>query len=385
MYPFVIQDTPALLFSMRQIDQNYLSGYRLYARAMDDTFSPIVNYLLQAVANFAIFVPLSHEEAHRSVLSANSIGAVSRPFHFSRKGGYVEGVTDAVLKDLRDNHFADYARLYTAGLESDYLLTRREESLLAFEKEPYRLLAVEYLMRKAMMLQYYLIGFVKYDVDGPEEANELERDIVGNDVYGIVRHLHRPTMTFQRYTRYADLTSEEVSYLKKLGYRSLLNLLNPNLLGIPNFRLSQNLKMNFGLGHAVSPFGDFVDENIWLSYRKKLTVESYLRQYQNRGNWFLAGGIGVRDYALGNRMVSSVDFHLWNQPEHLGFDDQTGNLGGAIEWTGSYFFPLHRKSEVRGLSLDLGFVFKTAGFLPEELDLKQHFGLRLGATLALDK
>ena len=40
IYPFVIQDTPALLFTMRQIDQDYLSGYRLYARALGNSLSP---------------------------------------------------------------------------------------------------------------------------------------------------------------------------------------------------------------------------------------------------------------------------------------------------------------------------------------------------------
>ena len=385
IYPFVIQDTPALLFTMRQIDQDYLSGYRLYARALGNSLSPKLNYLVQAVASFAIFVPLSHEEAHRSILSSKSIGAVSQPFHFSKKGGYVDGVPDNLLQDLRDHDFPNYARLYTAGLESDYMLTHREEALFAFEQEKYKDLAVEYLMRKAMMLQYYLIGFVKYDVDGPEEPNELERDIVGNDVYGIVRHLHRPTMAFQRYTRYADLTTDEVSYLKKMGYRSLLNLVNLNIIGIPNIRVTGNLSMNFGLGHAMSPFGDFIDENVWMKYRQKWMIDSYLRQYQNRGRWFLAGGFGIKDYALTDRLISSVNLHLWDQPDNLGFNDTQSKLGGAVEWTGSYFFPTHQNKQLKGISLDLGFTYKTAGFLPEELEMKEHFGVRLGMSLALDK
>ena len=385
IYSFIIQDSPARLFTMRQFDEDYLSGYRLYSQQMENYFSPKMYYLLQAVTSFAVLIPLSHEEGHRSILASKNIGSISQPFFLSKRGGYIEGVSDNSLRKLRDNDFPDFARLYTSGLESDYMLTHREEALLAFERVRFKNLAVEYLMRKAMMLQYYLIGFVKYDVDGAEETNELDRDIVGNDVYGIVRHLHRPAMTFQRYTRYSDLTTEEISYLKKMGYRSLLNLVNLNLIGISNIRLSGDLSFNFGLGHAMSPFGDFIDENLWVKYKKKLMIDSYFRQFQNRGNWFLAGGIGIKDYPLTDKFVSSVNIHLWDQPDQLGFDDSKAKFGGAVEWVGRYFFLTRQKKQQKGVSIDLGLIYKTAGFLPEEVKMQKHFGLRLGTSFALDK
>ena len=270
IYSFIIQDSPARLFTMRQFNEDYLSGYRLYSHMLENYFSPNLNYLIQAVASFIVFIPLTHEEGHRSILISKNIGSNSEPFFFSKRGGYIDGVTDNSLQKLRDSDFPDYARLYTGGLESDYMLTRREEALFAFEREKFRNLAVEYLMRKAMIMQYYLMGFVKYDVDAAEETNELHRDIVGNDVYGIVRQLHRPAMTFQRYTRYADLTSEEISYLKKMGYRSLFNLVNLNMIGIPNICLSRNLSINFGMGHTMCPFGDLVDENLWIKFKNKV-------------------------------------------------------------------------------------------------------------------
>ncbi len=385
IYSFIIQDSPARLFTMRQFNEDYLSGYRLYTQMVENYFSPKLNYLIQAVASFIVFIPLTHEEGHRSILISKNIGSNSEPFFFSKRGGYIDGVTDQSLQKLRDSDFPDYARLYTAGLESDYMLTRREEALFAFEKEKFRNLAVEYLMRKAMIMQYYLMGFVKYDVDATEETNELHRDIVGNDVYGIVRQLHRPAMTFQRYTRYSDLTSEEILYLKKIGYRSLLNLVNLNIIGIPNIRLSGNLSLNFGMGHTMCPFGDFIDENLWIKYKKKWTIDTYFRQYQNRSNWFLACGIGIKDYPLADKFFSSVNLHVWNQPAHLGFDDSKGELGGAVEWVGKYFFLSTQRQQKKGISIDLGFIYKTAGFLPEEIKMQKHFGIRLGTSFVLDK
>ena len=385
IYSFIIQDSPAKLFTMRQFDEDFLSGYRLYSRQMGNYFSPRLNYLIQAVTSFAIFIPLTHEEGHRSVLVSRNIGSVSQPFFMSRRGGYIDGVTDNSLKRLRDTDFPDFARLYTSGLESDYMLTHREETLFVFEKVRFNDLMIEYLMRKAMMLQYYLIGFVKYDVDKTEEPNELDRDIVGNDVYGIARHLFRPAMTFQRYTRYADLTPEEVSYVTKLGYRSLLNLLNLNVFGISNIRLSNNLCVNFGMGHAMGPFGDFTDENLWVVYKNKWLIEAYVREFENRDHSFLAGGIGLKNYPLSDRFVSSLSLHLWNQPVNLGFNDIESRFGGAVEWVGRYFFVTKSRLQQKGISIDLGLTYKTAGFLPEEVKMQKHLGVRIGTSFALDK
>jgi hypothetical protein len=385
IYSFIIQDSPAQVLTMRQIDEDYLSGYRIYSRLLGDCFSPTVNYAIQAVTGFLFFIPVTHEEAHRSILSGKNIGSVSRPFFFSQRRGYVYGVTDATLKNLRDTDFPTYSRLHSAGLESDYLLTHREEELFAFGQEKFRNLAVEYLLRKAMILQYYLMGFVKMDVDGDEESDELLRDIVGNDIYGNIRHLFRPTMTFQRYTRYADLTSPEISYLHKMGYRSLFNLANLNIIGIPNISLSANTDVNFGLGHIMCPFGDFIDENVWITYRKKLLLETYIREYQNNQRWFMAGGIGIKDYPIGDRFISSVNLHVWNQPENLGFNDSRGKFGGAVEWVGRYFFVSGKRKQNSAVSLDLGLIYKTSGYLPEEIVMQEHFGIRFGTSIALDK
>ena len=385
IYPFVIQDSPAQIFTMRQIDEDYLSGYRIYSRLLGECFSPAVNYALQAVTGFLFLIPLTHEEAHRSILSGKNIGSVSRPFFFSERRGYVYGVTDATLKNLRDTDFPTYSRLHSSGLESDYMLTHHEEELFAFGQEKFRNLAVEYLMRKAMIFQYYLMGFIKADVDDDEETDELLRDIVGNDIYSSVRHLFRPTMTFQRYTRYADLTTTEVRYLHKMGYRSLFNLANLNIIGIPNISISANTNVNFGMGHILCPFGDFIDENIWITYRKKLLLETYVREYQNNQRWFMAGGIGIKDYPILDKFISSVNLHVWNQPENLGFNDAQGKFGGAVEWVGRYFFVSGKGKQHSAVSLDLGLIYKTSGYLPEEIVMQEHFGIRIGASIALDK
>lgn len=384
IYSFIIQDSPARLFTMRQFNQDYLSGYQLYSKMLEKNFSPALYYVIQSITNLFAFGPLTHEEGHRSILISKNIGSISQPFFLSKRGGYINGVTDSTLKNLRDKDFPDYARLYIAGLESDYMLTHREETLMAFEKEPYKNLMVEYLFRKVMIMEYYLMGFIKYDIDGDEESNELKRDIVGNDVYGIVRHLHRPNMPFHRYTRYSDLTSEEVSYLRKMGYRSFLNLINLNLIGIRNVRINENLKINVGMGHTMCPFGDFTDENVWLTYKEKLLIDGYVREFQNKTRWYLGAGIGVSDYPLARKFNSSFHIHFWNQPSNLTFDETRSKFGNAFEFVGRYFIIANQKTQLKALSIDMGLIYKTAGYLPEEIYMRKHFGIRLGTSLAID-
>lgn len=379
-YSFIIQDSPSRHFTMRQINRSYLSGYRLFARSLYSvTKNDHTADLIQLGLHSFFLMPFTHEEGHRSVLTARNIGSVSQPY-FNRYGAaYVTGVTDHTLKELRDNDLPTYIRLHTGGLESDYMLTRRVETIGSFDMDDFKNYKWEYWMRKMAILQYYVMGLVKYEIDLEEEENELDRDIVGFDTYGAARHLHRPDMDFYRYTRYEDLTGHERRFVKRLGYRSLLNLVNPLMIGIGNFSINDNTRINIGLGYTMAPFGDFIDENIRIQH-KGLNMELYARQFQNRENWFHGFGLGLVDMKLYNRVRADIAGHFWNQP--AGFDFNTGDSfqGGAVDLDVRYFFFSERDIRLKAFSLDIGMIYKTKGFLPEELFLEKHFGMRLGAS-----
>jgi len=163
-----------------------------------------------------------------------------------------------------------------------------------------------------------------------------------------------------------------------------LNLVNLNLIGISNLKVTENLKMNIGMGHTMCPFGDFIDENIWIKYKSKIKVDAYLRQFQNRTNWFLGGGFGINDFPIGRKFVTSAHLHFWNQPYNLGFNDTKGRAGRAFEFDGRYFFLSNQRTKLKALSIDMGLTYKTKGFLPEEIFLRRHFGIRLGTSFAID-
>jgi len=338
-YSFIIRDSPASLFTMRQFDENYLSAYRLAINELNNIVSPKASVWIQTAATTLFLIPLTHEEGHRSILTGEKIGSISKPYFNKRMAAYVTGVTDAQLIELRDSKLPNYIRLYTSGLESDYALLLRENSLLNWKEETKEILRVEYINRKVSYISYYAMGLVDniYAKRGvstmsifnlKEETNELDRDIVGHDVYGAIRHLHRPDMEFYRYTDYLDLTSEEQQFAQRVGWRSLLNFVDPLLFGKTGFTISNKYRFNLSLGYGMCPFGDYIDEHFWLS-TGSFKSHLYFRQFQNKNNWFPAFGINIPNISISDSFLTSVSLHGWQQPQELSFTQNKGELGGG--------------------------------------------------------
>lgn len=383
-YSFIIVDSPASLFTMRQFNENYFSSYRLLSSSLDKHIS---NYyiaeLIKVLGVALLFVPLTHEEGHRSILTVNNIGSISRPYYNKEGVAKVTGVTDATLLELRDNDLPTFIRLHTAGLESDYMLTTRAETLLAFNEEDFNVIKWEYWFRKLGIMQYYLVGLFKYEGGFKEEVDEMDRDIVGLDTYGAARHLFRSEMVFYRYTNYSDLEKKERQFVRRMGFRSLFNLLNPAIVGIPNLRINQNVDFQIGMGYALAPFGDFIDQNIWIK-TKRHHIQAYFRQYQNYNAWFPAMGITYFNLNLSSKISGTLAAHYWSQPKDLDFFTKKSFHGGALDATLKYkIIESNLEGRFRAITLNLGCKYKTRGFLPEEGYLKEHFGLRLGTSVLL--
>lgn len=273
--------------------------------------------------------------------------------------------------------------LHTAGLESDYAMLLRESTLLNFREEDPEVLLIEYQMRKISLIFYYGYGLLKADIGTKEETNELKRDIVGHDIYGAVRHLHRPDMDFHRYTNYDDLTGEEKSFVKRVGWRSLLNLIDPLLIGKTGFRIHKDYRLNFNLGYGMAPFGDYIDEHFWLSAHDGVKTHLYIRQFENKNTWFPAFGIDFSNIKIGQKVTLNASAHGWKQPEAMSFTQTSGKPGGAIDVMGKYRFFSSRKQGVKGISVNIGVLAKSKGFLLEEVNLGRHFGIRFGTSIWL--
>lgn len=387
-YSFLLMDSPAKLFTMRQSDENSLSLYRLGIRELNKIVifknKPLYlsNLLLQSAVSL-LFIPLTHEEGHRSILTYKGIGSISQPFFNKDGAAYVVGVKDTELEMLRDTDFPTYIRMHTAGLESDYAMLLREASLMNWEQESKNVLWTEYFLRKLSLVTYYSMGLLKMDIGVEEENNELKRDIVGHDIYGAIRHLYRPDMEFKRYTDYGDLTGEEKKFLKRVGWRSFFNLVDPLIVGKAGFKLNSKYRGNFSLGYGMAPFGDYIDEHFWLS-GECVNAHFYLRQYENKSTWFPAFGTNLQGICVTKNLSVDAALHGWLQPKALSFRSKSGKLGAAFDLTSKYrFFSRINGKGIKGLSLNLALIVKTEGFLLEEVSMERHVGLRLGTSIWL--
>ncbi len=377
-YAFIMADSPGRLSSMRQSDQNYLSIYRMSARLLNDIVGLKTSALVQAIAGIITY-PITHEEGHRAILTHEGVGSTSQPFFDLRGVAYVNGVTDQALINLRDAKLPVFIRLHTAGVESDYALAVRENSLMSWGMESLDVLWIEYFFRKTMTVSYYASGLLKSDAGIKEESDELKRDIVGHDIYGAIRHLHRPGMEYYRYTDYGDLTSEERRFANRVGWRSLLNLIDPMLLHKAGFTLGNGNRVNFMAGYGMAPFGDYIDEHFWFA-SKKIHMHAYLRQYENRSTWFPAMGADFANIRLAGNLYADLALHGWMQPEKLDFRTSSAAAGGAVDVSCKYRFMSGRRKGA-GISVNAGIVAKTSGFLQEEAALDEHVGFNIGASL----
>ncbi|WP_459450959.1 hypothetical protein [Aquirufa ecclesiirivi] len=371
-------------YTMRQFNQNYLTTYRLTSEliriSLPKKSAPIIGFTQVFLSSFYL-LPYTHEEGHRSVLTALNIGSVSSPV-FSNGVAKVTGVSDETLVHLRDSDLPNYIRLHTAGLESDFSLLQMEEELLMFQKEKLKNIYGEYYIRKLGIVTYMVFSGLGLNKRvHPLESNENERDIVGDDVLGAVRHLHRPDMPFQRYTSHQELNDNEKTYLKKVAYLSFLNLLSPLILGKTTLAVNPTLNLGFGAGYVLAPFGDMLEENVYVQKNQIWNVRAFLRQFGNNQRYFWGGGLSLVDYPWRNRWMINATAQCWNQPKGLDFNTTEGKLGTSLECKLGLLIPTKKSSPLQWISLDLTLRAKTQGFVPQDPYIGDAFNMALGMSI----
>lgn len=387
-YEFNIYEGKDYLLTMNQSNDLMLNSLRYIGRSINNgnlskkeekSYSSTLS-LFTALLGQAI----THEEGHRSVLSELGIGSISKPFFDKHLNAKVTGVSNETLIHLRDNDLPNYIRLHTAGLESDYAYLRKMDAFYGFDEENHNIMHADYLMRKFGTGYYYLTTLFS-SKSGAKETNEaeLDRDIVGHDLYGMIRHLHRPSMLFYRYTERSDLTTEEISYANRIGIMSFLNFVNPNIWKNGNFNLSNRVIANFSVNYSLAPFGDFVEQNAYLNIKDKYKINPYFRQYFNKSYTFFAGGINLHNYTFHNDkflLNSSLDF--WEQPKNLDFRKKESEFGFGLKSEFAVRFSSWNDN-TKATYFNIGASYKSNGFIPEAPSLKEDFRIHLGFVIAI--
>jgi hypothetical protein len=388
IYNYNGYDGKDYLFTMKQSNDLMLNTIRLIGGSFNNnpltTKEKKIYDISLSLFSTLIGLPITHEEGHRSVMSELGIGSINKPFMDKHLVAKVTGVTNEILLNLRDNFLPNYIRLHTAGLESDYAYLKKEDAFFNFNEEEYNVLYPDYLMRKLGTQFYYLSNLYSYKTGiNEQDDSELERDIVGHDLYGMIRHLHRPTMEFYRYTERNDLTTEEISYAKRMGYMSLLNFLNPNVWKLGNFDLSKDIKANFSVSYSLAPFGDFVEQNAYLTIKDKYKISPYLREYFNKSNAFLAGGIKLHNYTFhDDKFLLNSSLDLWEQPKNLEFRTSDNEFGFGLTSEFAVRFSSWNNN-TKSAYMNMGVSYKTNGFIPEAPSLYEDLGIHLGIIVSI--
>ena len=403
-YGFVLFDGTRL-FSMYESNQNYVSIYRMGVRLTDDLIKDKKILLALKILIRPTFIAFTHEEGHRSILTHYGIPSISQPFFNLNGAAYVKGVEDAILHRLRLEDLPSFIRLHTAGLESDYCITQRAFRSAAFNQDSWDTLIWDAGWREFGVLNYMMSGMMVtvfekamapltneetaelykktydmmlYGID--EEENEWERDIVGHDVLGMIRHLHNPESEFHRYTKYSELNEEEKNMLIRIGLKSLINIVNPFFIGKPNFKIGDDLFIGGNAAYSLAPFGDFIEQNIYVK-KGIWNISLYAREAQNRYRWFPSFGIALHDVGVTDWFSFSTGLHYWMQPENLDFNTSTAMHGGAVEGDVTFYLPNITSDYFKSLGISAGGVFKTAGFMSEVESHKTFWRIRAGVVV----
>ncbi|MBI2567352.1 MAG: hypothetical protein HYV63_10005 [Candidatus Schekmanbacteria bacterium] len=294
-----------------------------------------------------------HEEWHRSVMNSRGIGSFNDVYRFRlfAETIAVSHVKDADLIRLKRDHPADQVRLAEAGIEGQYaLVTELEKD--AFFRGAQQWHLTTYWLNVANSIYYVWSGATAEADELTDEMNAQDgpdveaRDFTGHDFTAWVYDLHRPDEPYEargvhpsgvgidRYIRYSDLSGEEQSFLRLQGRLALLNLLDPNLLGLDGWWVddAQTWRLGAAVRHYLTSFGYAVDANAFLRRRLGLFLTAHL--YRNAQRWFPGLEAEALELPL---MIAGLELRLdvrsavWMQPAAQRFRTsaaQAGYLGG---------------------------------------------------------
>ncbi len=374
IYPLTLYDTRLDYFSMRQADELAVDIMLFSSDRAKDTLDQYTdktwaNILLDGVLGLTYVSTVevwSHEEGHRSILTNHGISSRN-----SWIDGEVDHVSTQTLHDFKKNNYVDFIRLHTAGIESDAMEISDFEERLVFGHNRDSSVYVPLWTLKLINFGYI---FDKSKGDGVHEPgydelvqeNELDRDIVGHDVYGFVRHLFtRNDISYQRRYSNRDLFSaEEKRYHKKVRRRAWLNFLDSNLFRWWFQWDIAGYDTSVGFNYYLSPFGDVTDLNILAASAKnrgKITI----RQMRNHERNFY--GLQLKDYRrpLGDKFWLTSSINLWQNPENSDFFSRKSIFGWAAEFKLEYALN-------RWVNISAGLLSKSKGFLPGINDNNLH-------------
>jgi hypothetical protein len=350
------------------------------------------------------FLAWHHEEWHRAVLSARGIGSFDDVYRLqlSAEVTNVSHVRDDDLVRLKAEHPADQVRLSMAGIEANYVGAHALEKAAFFHDA-----------RSWNTFLYWLLYFGNYaymsecsskdsdDLTARENATEgadvPRRDFTGLDCDGWAYDLFRPDEPYaargvhpsgvgiDRYRSYSRLAPEEQAYLRRQTTLSLLNFLDPNLVGIERIRwpwtwAGEPVDVNLAVRHLPAAFGYDVRTDVFV--RRGESVRTLLSLHAGFNRVGLFPGVELEVLRMpvaavaGAPLVIDARGSVWLQPERLRFDSDRRIPGGLASVRASW-------GGVRTVEPYLEIEAKTGGWVAGDVYLDRNLSVRTGLILRL--
>lgn len=356
--------SPSMAQSLQMTTNFYSAAHfgikQAFKKMKSDFWRNFLTYTAVSVFDIATLpAPLGsawlHEEYHRAVLTrynASSKNQVNQYPSLAKEAIYVYGIRDEDLQNIHDNHRADWRRLQVAGKEGELNLIQNLQKNNFFYNQEQPHIALYWLL--TFSTGSYLRSCASEDFNrlvnemNDKDGNDIfKRDFTGPDYTAWAYALFRPDAVYadrglhpsgvgiNRYLKPADLTEEEIQYIKRQGALQWLNLLSPTLFGFSKIKIKSTEKgdhyANFAVRSVLNPFGNDIPINVFYQ-SPKYNLFVALHNYNNRNNYFPGLEVQLIDYyfSFDNKLLFSPRLMLWSQPKDFVFDTQEGAFGGLL-------------------------------------------------------
>lgn len=382
-YDFIVADQPNQFLTIRQNIANTQSGYRLFSKKSRTDFSSLTNFIVQTTSLLLVIIPFEQANSYRAVLTFNKIGSTYHPFSLiSIPEPSITGLTDKQLAMLKEENTNQFTRLYSVGIESNYLWLNKMEQNIFFGNEDLQNVKYDYIIRKILSYSYHLPSLLPgLSSSITNNGAELDQRITNINIYSYARSIFNDTSAFKRNVEYADLSDNEKNYLRRVAFLSFLNLVSNFTVGVESISLSPSTKMAFSLSQLLSPLGEVYCQDFWFKNGRGLKSRVTFRQIINNEKIFPGAFFGLYDMKLRNTLRFDLSANIWTQPEHLSFKDKKDSFGGSTEVALHYLIKPRKTSNIKLVAFDFSALYKSRGFVPSILDLREQLIISAGFSL----
>lgn len=356
------------------LNQNSVSTSHIINHLVTDRYNRYgiaVSYLYHMLS-----IPLEETLSEQRLMALDGLKPKMNPTILNRtNSSYIYGLDDDVFSNYKINQYNNFMRLHTIRNDGHFVKAQILEEELARIDLSNRNNEVTFINVYLMELYLHKI-FNTYNPFAKDKkqlsTSGAKQPLLVDRNRSWVKYLFNPDAEYQRHIGNADLSEEERKYLKRSSYWSWLNLVSPQMYGIPKFRLSERNSFTFSFNYLRTPFGEQFGQNIWVMQNYNRLHGIFLKQYRNFEKTSLGIGYKLYDLRLFNNAYVTTSIDIWRQPADFQFVATSSFDGFQIGQIYEYQLLLDRYTRKNIFSIILGYNYKTKGYTPESFFLNNN-------------